>query len=203
MPKNSIRFEVLGDWGRLKKLPEATQEVLTNFEDLYEDAVFPWMLEHTTKVWATQGKAAGEKWQDYSNEPAYAWYKASLLDFGTPDDLPVGRNTTGGLLRWKPKDNERLFPSLTEESHAERVADVDGASAEWGTSVPWAQRLAQEGGSGPFGESYPPRPILSLSEPQEKRLRVKMAQYYCQKLKQLGYDIECTEQTVFSLAGVT
>lgn len=203
MPENSIRFEVLGDWGRLKNLPEATQEVLTNFEELYEDAVFPWMLEHTRKVWATQGKAAGEKWADYSNEPKYAAYKASLLDFNGPDDLPVGKVQPGGLLRWRPEGDERLFPSLTDDSHSERVENVDGRSAEWGTSVPWAERLAQKGGSGPFGESYPPRPILSLSEPQEKRLRGKIAEYYCEKLKQLGYDIECTEQTVFSLAGLT
>lgn len=156
-----------------RRIPKAAR-ILTDIERLADQVLFPQMRSHVTEVYAEQGDPTGTSWADYSSEPKYARYKAAILskytsssyldDDGDPDpsQLPTDRNAPGGLMRWEGQ--ERLWPSLSRRNHSDHVEYVDTTTyrAVYGTSVPYAGRLAQFGGTGPFGEPYPKRPILTM-----------------------------------------
>lgn len=175
------------------KMPRA-HEVLTNFEKLAKKLVFPQIRSHVTEVYDTQGAATGHPWAAYDEEPKYAKFKAAVLGFTDSDDnpdpsqLPVGDNQPGGVMRWKETDEseEWLYPSLTDESDPRHLRNVNGSTMVYGSSVPYAKRLAQEGGTNPFGEPYGPRHIFLMPEDKKSDFMKAIDAWYRAELKKAG-----------------
>lgn len=207
MPGSGFKFEVAGaDFEKLNRIPRKAREVLLDTEALYNDRVHPWMLGFVEKVYDTQGAPTGTKWDDYSDEPKYEAYKSALLG-EEQGDLPVGSNKPGGLMRWSDRadyGSERLYPSLTEPSDQDHFWNVSGTEADFGTSVGHAHSAAEEQTEGPRGEPSPPRPILRMTGTWKNALRVEIAGYYHEKLKEVGIDLgPVTTSRLSKLSGVS
>lgn len=113
-------------------------------------AVHQALLEHTRKLFASEGATGRHgKWDRYTGEPKYKAFRDRILGPNEPI-LHFGSYS-------------RLAPSLTSPSHPDHVFIGRPTRMEFGTRVPYADRLAQ-GGVGPFGERYPPRRAIDLTE---------------------------------------
>lgn len=187
-----ISIEQSTPLSELKETLQTAYEILTDVEDLAEEVVFPHARQHAQKAYSTKGRAIGKPWKDYSGEPAYRAFKAAILDrFDGPDDYDdsdVMSAQPGSLMRWAPEGDEWLYPSLTQESDPRQITDVDEQSMtiRFGTSVPWARRVAVTGGTNPFGESYPPRPIFHFNDTQQRALEIDIDQHFRQRLHREG-----------------
>lgn len=120
--------------------------------------VYPWLLDHIEGQFETSGSWGGQPWS-FSGEPIYERYKRALLG----DDLaskPLLVDT----------EHERLRPSLVDPSHPDHVVRMEGGRLEIGSSVEYARRLLFEGGTGPFGESYPARNPFVMTDAQQEEL---------------------------------
>lgn len=147
-----ITIEIKGV-GRVRQALQASAEALGGFQDIWDEVVHPWFLWHMAARFATEGRYGGDAWAGYSNEPHYALYKKAIT--GHWD-----------LLRWeKGGKYERLYPSLTDPDHQFHIYQRNQTSMRVGTSVPYAKDL-EEGGVGPFGERYPGRTIISVTQRQ-------------------------------------
>lgn len=180
-------FEFRLQWTRSlteleKKVPKAA-EVLTDMERLADELLFPFMRSHAEEVYETQGRPTGTLWDDYSAEPMYRFFKAGVLGYETPDDLPLGKNAPGGLMRWEGQ--ERLQPSVTQRSHPEHIEDTFDLKAWFGTEVPYAKRLAQ-GGRNKFDEAFGPRPLLAMHDQRKRELLEGAGQWFREQLHEVG-----------------
>ncbi len=100
----------------------------------------------------TKGRRGGTPWVGYDNEPRYRPIKF-LLGGGLDN-----------ILRWTP-GRERLFPSLTNVSHADHVFKAGRRSVVMGTSVPYAIRHQKGLGVTKFDKiRTPKRPIIALTK---------------------------------------
>lgn len=135
------------------------KDIIGSLKETFEDVVHPYVLDHVKAMFRTQGSHGGASWAGYRQEPKYAAYKASVLDLADPTDR---------LMRWAP-DNERLYPSLVAPSHPQHIFQASDDSVRIGTSVPYAKRLAT-GGTGPFGEPFPGRPMFAMTRSQKSQL---------------------------------
>lgn len=147
----------IGDFRKLKKLPDQVRNVLLDTDPILDD-LHEWALDYLDKQFRSQGAHGGDPWARYGNEPDYKDWKEGILGSATP------------VMRWKG-GNEVLYPSLTDADHPKHVADTEDMSIEVGTEVPYAQRLAETGGTNPFGETYPARPIFVIGERHENRAK--------------------------------
>ena len=172
-----------------KKVPKAA-EVLTDMERLADEVLFPFMRSHVEEVYQTQGRPPGTVWADYSDEPQYRMFKAGVLGYETsdgeadPSQLPIGQNAPGGLMRWEGQ--ERLQPSLTQRQHPEHIEDTFELKAWFGTSVPYAKRLAQTGGTNLFGEPYDARPVLAMRSRRKQTLLEAAGGWFRAQLHEVG-----------------
>lgn len=185
----------LPDVGEVTKRGQKALDILTDWGAVFETAIAPFMRRHVREVYQSNGRAAGARWSGYGNEPKYAAFKAAILFDGDPSSLPSTGGEPGGLMRWRDKGEaeERLYPSLRNRTHPDNIARVDDLRAVWGTSVPYAARLALKGGTNPFGESYGPRPILSMADQQKGRLEKRIGAHYSNALQRAGFDVDATE----------
>jgi len=169
----------LGDQKLLERLPREIRDVLLSTDEVFQRTVHPFLIDHTRKVFAQKGDPTGEPWQGYGNEPKYAQFKSIVLDLADPEDR---------LMRWRNIDGmqEWLYPSLTDRDHQWHVWRIEGLKAVFGTQASYAERLAQEGGVNPFGEKYPPRPILQMSDGQKAILDQAIEQTYKEMLRERG-----------------
>lgn len=103
---------------------------------------------------ATQGRAQGHRWKDYSQEPKYRAFKRAITG-----DLM--------LLRWKGSD--RLMRALTTRSSSDQVFSTGRGGIVFGTSLPYADDLLR-GGVNPFGERFPSRNYIALGSKTQKLL---------------------------------
>jgi hypothetical protein len=177
----SVGF-ALGDVEFLERLPNEIREILLDTDEVFRRTVRPFLHEHVKKVFQQQGDPTGTSWAGYENEPKYGQYKSAVLDMADPEDR---------LMRWREIDGmeELLQPSLVKENHRLNIWEIDGLSAVFGTRVGYAERLAQEGGVNPFGESYPPRPILQMSSRQKQALDQGIEQTYDDMFREEGLNL--------------
>jgi len=177
---NAFDFKfALGDQQFLRRLPNEIREILLSTDEVFRRTVHPFLIDHVRKVFREKGDPTGTSWAGYENEPQYAAFKASVLDMADPEDR---------LMRWREIDGmeERLYPSLTDKGSPLHIWRVEGLKAIFGTRVQYAERLAQEGGVNPFGEPYPPRPILQMSARQKGLLEQGIRQTYQTMMREEG-----------------
>jgi len=188
---------------QLKRMMPRAADVLTDIQQLAEDRLFNQLRAHVNETYAKQGAPTGTRWSDYRDEPKYATWKAAVLttytsadytdsnDDPDPSQLPVGANRPGGLMRWQGQ--ERLQPSLINRTHPEHIEEASNRtlSAQFGTSVPYASRLAQTGGTNPFGEPYDPRPILAMPQTRMREMLLDPAAAWFQtQLQDAGFNLD-------------
>lgn len=155
-----IRLQIgAGNVNQLDTMLGLAEEIVGDLQFEWESVLKPWFLDHMEEQYETQGAHGGEPWADYSSEPQYAAMKSSVFE-----QANVGGSIDNFILRWVP-GSERLKPSLTESSHPNFVFRTSDLEAEIGTNVPYAERLI-EGGTGPFGEPYPGRDMLAMTDAQ-------------------------------------
>ena len=131
-------------------------EVQEWFPTVVDEVIHPEFTERAAENIKSQGALVGEGW-NYRGEPRYRSWK-------------VKKTGHAKVLRWKPGSMERLYPSLTDPTNPWHYFRQTKTSVAIGTSVPYAPRL-QEGGEGPFGESYPGRQFL----PSSSRINTQLA----------------------------
>jgi len=181
---NAFQFKfALGDQEVLEALPKDFRDVLLSTDTILNNTVHPFLLQHTEAVFDQKGDPTGTSWKGYGGEPDYRKFKADILDMSNPEDR---------LMRWKDKGDmkEYLYPSLTDPMHNLHIFRVQGMKAIFGTRLGYAKRLAQLGGVNPFGESYPPRPLLQMSENQQDALKAQISAAYENMLKNKGYNVD-------------
>jgi phage gpG-like protein len=153
----------------------SVQEVVDRFRGIQSRArnwtraapsVHRFLLQRQEEMWASQGRSEGVPWQPLgTSEPKWLALKKRL----GVDTRP---------LRWLPGQQERLAPSFMERKHPEHVFRVlNREGIEFGSSVPYAQRHQQGGGTNPMGERIPQRRIAWLSDRNQERLAQLLAIY--------------------------
>lgn len=120
-------------------------EVRSWFPKAVEEVIHPEFLKRAAENIESQGRLVGQRW-NYNGEPRYRRWKVNQ----------VGHTK---VLRWDIGKKERLYPSLTDPTDPWHYFRQTPTSVAIGTMVPYAPRL-QEGGEGPFGETYPGRQFL-------------------------------------------
>lgn len=115
--------------------------------DVHDD-IQAFFLVRQRRAFRTSGRSERSKWAGFGREPKYRSFKQKL----TGDLSP---------LTWKREG--RLFNSLTRSNDADQTFRVTGDTIRFGSRVPYAHRL-YTGGVGPFGERYPGRNFLHLSD---------------------------------------
>jgi len=181
---NAFQFKfALGEQEVLRELPEDFRDALLSTDKILNDTVHPFLLSHTRAVFDQKGDPTGTSWKGYEDEPRYYTFKALALEMSNPEDR---------LMRWKDKGDmkEYLYPSLTNPRHNLHIFRVQGMKAIFGTRLGYAKRLAQLGGVNPFGEPYPPRPLLEMSENQQDALKARIAAAYENLLRNKGYNVD-------------
>lgn len=149
-----LRIGVSGERAVSRKIGLAA-EIIGDLRDVFDEDLHPFMLDHMKSQFASSGRHGGKPWASYDKEPKYTAYKIALV--GHLD-----------VLRWqKGGPFERLYPSLVDKTDVDHVWKTSGKSARFGTRVAYAGRLNQ-GGVGPFGESYPARKMLAMTDQQKK-----------------------------------
>jgi hypothetical protein len=136
------------------------------------------LLDYARAQFATQGRAGGQPWADYSNEPKSLAYKLAL-------------GASPKVLRWEPGKQERLYPSLTDPRDRDHLWQQRGKTVVFGSSLPYLARLEQ-GGPGPFGERAPGRKILPASVAVRSKVRVALAKELTRQLGLMGFDVEAS-----------
>lgn len=132
----------------------ALQGLIDNVEDwrALGPQVHDFFVRKQIDLFASEGRSEGAPWPDYSGqEPKYAAYKRGI----------VGDVYAKRLLRWTP-GREVLYPSLTEQRHAQHVWNVQAQRFEFGTRVPYAMNHQKGVGTGPTGERIAQRKIAVL-----------------------------------------
>jgi hypothetical protein len=115
------------------------------------ESVHDLLIDVEKRLFDTEGASGSQGlWNRYTDEPRYRAFKRHILG----SEFPVLQWGRGGM---------RLMPSLTTKSHPEHVFTSTATTMEFGTSVPYADRLAQ-GGINPFGEHYPGRRAIDLND---------------------------------------
>lgn len=155
----SLRIGVTGQESIVRRIGLVT-DIIGDMTPTWRGVVGPFMYEHMDRQFRTQGAYGGKPWAGYENEPFYRAYK---------------RAVTGHLkvLRWKPGERERLYPSLTQGLDPDNILEITPTSFRFGTKVPYAADL-NRGGVGPFGERYPARKIISFTDAQKNMLFVEI-----------------------------
>lgn len=113
------------------------------------------LLAEQREFLRTNGQSQGTQIPGYGSEPEYEAAKFAKTGDTTP-------------LRWKGGE-ERLYPSLVDQGHPEHKYEVTSAAIEFGTSVPYAERI-QQGGTNQFGEPAPPRQVVVTGAPLRERI---------------------------------
>lgn len=185
------------DWAtfeKARKLPRDAKDILLDFASIHENVSTPHMVRHVRRQYATRGRRSpGGQWETYrqAGERKYMWFKEAVVDANEYE-----------LLRWEP-GNERLYPSLLVKSHPDHVRRIRGASFQYGTRVPYANRLFQQGGTNPFGESYPPRAMLEHTRKVKIEYQADTIDYVAGRLEAAGYEIDrqaATQQAIRSMS---
>lgn len=124
------------------------------------------------QVFETRGASVNRQWPTYSQtgERQYAAIKSSIF-----------RRRVGAqdLLRWQP-GRERLFPSLTDESHPEYVDERSPESITLGTRVPYASNHNRGQGRAPEhlgGHTIPRRPFMAIGRPMTRQIATALGNY--------------------------
>ena len=147
--------------------------------------------ESRIDMFLSQGVSTGRRWADYNKQekryyvPVKSWVlggvkmtKGSVLRYTT---TPQSRSPGGG-----GKAKERLFPSMTVQSHANYVYDVDRQknTVTMGTSLPYAWN--QDQGIGGWTRTWgkknkksvtvltPRRPLTLFGDPFINQLRHRL-----------------------------
>lgn len=104
-----------------------------------------YLIRRMDRNFQTEGRSEGITWPKYGAEPKYRAFKRAMV--GHLD-----------VLRWeKGGKYERLYPSLTNQQHADHVWSQEGRTTmKYGTTVPYAGSIEQDH-QGPFGEISPAR----------------------------------------------
>lgn len=126
---------------------------------VFDEVVHPYILNQAKMNFETSGAYSGQAW-DFSGEPKYKAFKRHMAETKGVDMRP---------LWWIPGGREWLRPSLTNPSHGSHIYVSDEKRVIIGTSVPHAAKL-NEGGKGPFGEPFPARRPLGMTQGQRKEL---------------------------------
>ena len=134
------------------------QKVVKDPRPTLNSVVYPYMRDHVEQMLKTSGGHAGQRW-DFSGEPLYARRKASLL----------GSRLGSMPLLWDPKD-ALLLPSLINPRAAYSIFRLEPKRLVIGSSLPYAEDLLINGGTGPFGESFPARNPFHLTPAQQQEL---------------------------------
>lgn len=148
---------------------QVAADVIGDLTPVWDDVVHPWFLRHMRRQFETSGSHGGDTWAGYEDEPIYRAVKLKLTGYLQ-------------LLRWD-FENERLYPSLTDPSHPDHVYQRSEQSMSTGTSVEYAPRLI-EGGEGPFGETYPGRNMISVTDRQRSDLVRAITRYLAPKIRE-------------------
>lgn len=127
------------------------EDEVKDIDKIIMDVVPPLLYEHMNLQFNTNGAHGGKPWAAYSSEPRYGAWK---------------RRVAGHSKRLQMREPfQRLRPSLIRRNHPENILRFQNKTLEFGTKVPYAKDL-NEGGTGPFGEPYPPRKIFSFKREQ-------------------------------------
>ena len=127
------------------------EDEIQDVDKIIMDVVPPLLYEHMNLQFNSNGSHGGKPWASYQTEPKYGAWK---------------RRVAGHSKRLQMRERfQRLRPSLIRKDHPENILRMKGKTLEFGTKVPYAKEL-QEGGIGPFGESYPPRKIFAFKREQ-------------------------------------
>jgi hypothetical protein len=150
---------------------------------IVSEVIHPFMLAHSKRQFATDGRHGGAPWADYSLEPIYAAYK--LEQVGHLD-----------LLRWDKNGRwEQVYPSLTDPSHPEHVYRVGRNSVAIGSSVEHAIDLTRDT-EGPFEEPSPGREILAMRGSQRKGLTTDIQRFIRREIGKSGKRIVDVRQNL-------
>jgi|AKVG01.1.fsa_nt_gi hypothetical protein len=134
------------------------REAIGDMSDVWRDVVHPYLLEHLAKNFDTLGRYGGDPWKSLKGEPKYYAYKKALL----------GQELADKVLWWD-EEGERLRPSLIDSGDKDHRFTATPTSMFFGSAVDHASSLI-EGGTGPFGESFPGRNIFAMTQSQRKGL---------------------------------
>jgi phage gpG-like protein len=146
-------------------------EVQQWFPTVVDEIIHPHFLENARNNIDRQGALVGQSW-DYNGEPRYRRWKVNKV--GHTD-----------VLRWRKGTKERLYPSLTDPTNPWHYFRQTPTSVSIGTSVPYAPRL-QEGGTGPFGETYPGRQFLPTGRQMNKTLATEIQRHLKRHINRAG-----------------
>lgn len=141
------------------EVTEAIELAISAVDDLSPlfGMIHPRYLENAQRMF---GSAGFGRWPTYEQAEGlqYPTVKSKILGWDmTPLDL----------LRWDRRGGkERLYPSMTDASDPQNVADIEPRRAEFGTSLPYAINHELGTGIGPkWGGSKPiPQRQLTLTD---------------------------------------
>lgn len=91
-------------------------------------------------------------------------------------------------LRWRG-GKERLYPSLTQQSHQLHVFHRQGDGFVFGTRLKYAKRLNDGIGKNQFGEPVAARPFAVISERNQEKLAKLLLLYIRDAEQGNGWDI--------------
>lgn len=157
-----MRTEVRGG----PRASNAIERFFLNDEKVEQGAqlIFSYLRAETKKNFQFQSAGDGGKWPGYTgSEYQYGIIKQKIL----------GKQLGQRLLRWAP-GMERLFPSVTKEGHPEQVAEINGRTIRFGTTVPYAANHQYGFGVGPKWAGSPKvkqRKFLTLGPRQVAEVR--------------------------------
>lgn len=127
---------------------ETYQRVKAGIPADVHDDLQAFFIARQRRSFRTSGRSERSKWAGFSREPKYRTLKQRL---------------TGDLRPLLWSGGGRLYDSLTQANSSDQTFRVTGDTIRFGSRVPYAHRL-YTGGIGPFGERYPARNFLKLSD---------------------------------------
>lgn len=131
------------------------QDVVKDPRPTLNQVVYPYMVEHIDEMFRTSGRGT---W-NFSGEKIYQRRKT---------------RKDGSRLGSKPMlvdpAHELLRPSLTDPRAPYAIFRLEPKRLVIGSSLPYAEDLLVNGGTGPYGEPFPPRDPFKLDPQQQREL---------------------------------
>lgn len=142
----------------------AFKNAIQDHESIHRQLTQRFMLLHMIRQFNSSGSHGGAAWA-----PLTGRYRALRLAL-TGNERP---------LEWDGR-RERLKPSLTQARHPLHQFNTRPNGASFGTNVPYAERL-NEGGIDFFGDRFPARDIIALTQQQRRTYVRQLGQAVAQQ----------------------
>lgn len=176
-PAGSFRFVFSVDGHKQLKdtlgiATNAVKDWRPAFDQIHDD--------FTDRVMPSQfGSVGAGTWQDYWAEPRYAAMKRGVLGQKPFSKLSILRWAAGGFGATKAKPGERLYPSLTQQTHKDHVYNTTPHRFSFGTRVPYAKKLQRGGYTQKWDNvTVPARKIIDIKASTKLRWARMLQAYF-------------------------